>query len=111
MPAPAQSDETGGRLSGDDMRKYMESFAERFLKGRVRYNMDVLRISRHVPGKNDPAGSVKGWTVEVQDRKNESHFQLDYDKVVLCSGVGGISAMHRRASIFILHLHRAAASL
>ena len=93
MPAPAQSEETGGRLSGEDMRKYMESFTERFLKGRVRYNMDVLRVSRHVPGKNEPAGT-KGWTIEVQDRKTESHFQLDYDKVVLCSGVSITGHMH-----------------
>ncbi|EKM52447.1 uncharacterized protein PHACADRAFT_211704 [Phanerochaete carnosa HHB-10118-sp] len=85
MPAPTNSEETGGRLSGDDMRKYMESFAERFLKGRIRYNMDVLRISRHAPSK-DGASTTKGWTIDVMDRKTESQFQLDYDKVVLCSG-------------------------
>ena len=87
MPAPSQSQETGGRLSGDDMRKYMEAFADRYLKGRIRYNMDILRVSRHIPGKDGYQGSSKGWTVEVQDRKSESHFTLDYDKVVLCSGV------------------------
>ena len=95
MQAPSQSDETGGRLSGEDMRKYMENFANRYLKGRIRYNTDVLRISRHVPSKTDPKNSVKGWTIEVQDRKTESHFTLDYDKVVLCSGVSSSSSRSR----------------
>jgi dimethylaniline monooxygenase (N-oxide forming) len=85
MPQPSNSEETGGRLSGEDMRKYMENFADRFLKGRIRYNMDVLRISRHAPSKDNK--TAKGWTIEVMDRKTESQFQLDYDKVVLCAGV------------------------
>lgn len=65
----------------------MESFADRYLKGRIRYDMDVLRISRHVPTKDDPKGSTKGWTIEVMDKKTGSQFQLDYDKLVVCSGV------------------------
>lgn len=77
MPNPTNTDASGGRLSGDDMRKYMESFAERFLKGRIRYNMEVLNIARHKP---------KGYTISVLDNKTASQFQLDYDKVVLCSG-------------------------
>lgn len=97
MPQPMNSEETGGRLSGEDMRKYMESFAERFLRGRIRYNMDVLRISRHAPTKNatGKVKAAKGWTIEVMDRKTQSQFQLDYDKVVLCSGVCCLSLVVR----------------
>ena len=89
MSVPLNSQETGGRLCADNMRKYMETFADRFLRGRIRYNMDVLRISRHSPVKDEAGKAVKmpGWTIDVVDRKTGSQFTLDYDKVVLCSGV------------------------
>lgn len=104
MPQPQNAEETGGRLSGDDMRKYMENFAQRFLKGRIRYNMEVLRVNRHASGKKSD-----GWTLEVLDKETESTFQLDYDRVVLCTGVGRIF-LSRACVLTMSSRHRPAAN-
>lgn len=73
MPSPVDGEATGGRLTGDAMQSYMECFADRFLKGRIRFRVEVKHISRNDDGK---------WCVEVDD--GETHL---FDKLVLCTGV------------------------
>ena len=46
MPVPADAKESGGRLGGDDLRQYLESMADRFLKNNIRYNTIVTDIHR-----------------------------------------------------------------
>lgn len=88
MPPPRDWRSTGGRLSGEDMQYYMESFEEHFLKGRVRYNTEVLKIKR-VAEKNKKAAPTLAplqWVISVQDKQTGVSSELKYDRVVLCSG-------------------------
>lgn len=71
--------ETGGRLTGEDMRSYMSAFANEFLKGRIRYDTEVLNIKRNNSGD--------GWLVEIEDKRSQTRQALSYAKIVLCSGV------------------------
>jgi len=79
MPEPHGSVETGGRLSGEDVRQYMESFAERFLKGKIRFETEVLNIRRGDLGR--------GWDVLVHDRRTDTEKVSYYSRVILCTGV------------------------
>ena len=79
MPPPADARETGGRLSGEDMTEYMETFAGTFLSGKIRYDTEVLKISR--------AQAKDGWSVVIRDLKTQAVETLVYDKLVLCTGV------------------------
>lgn len=83
MPPPADAAKSGGRLGGEDMRLYMESFADNFLKGRVQYDTVVTRIRSAGP---DAPPDGKRWTVTVQDRNTGEERHLKYDKIVLCTG-------------------------
>ncbi|KAJ3529431.1 hypothetical protein NM688_g7855 [Phlebia brevispora] len=88
MPPPRDWRTTGGRLTGEDMQYYMESFEEHFLKGRIRYNTEVLKIKRisERNAKASPPTTSSRWAVSVQDKISGVSSQLKYDKVVLCSG-------------------------
>lgn len=88
MPPPRDWRSTGGRLSGEDMQYYMESFEEHFLNGKVRYNTEVLKIQRtfEKPSKSSLTPKPQ-WSISVLDKKTGASSQLKYDKVVLCSGV------------------------
>ncbi|KAH9837771.1 FAD/NAD-P-binding domain-containing protein [Rhodofomes roseus] len=77
MPPPADAAATGGRLSGEDMRLYMETFASRFLPGKIKYRVEVLRIR---PSDTD------AWTVTVRHLGSNSVDDIVYDKIVLCTG-------------------------
>lgn len=81
MPPPADATTSGGRLSGEDMTEYMETFATTFLSGKIRYNADVLKISRSQECGTD------GWSVTVRDLKTQAVQSIVYDKLVLCTGV------------------------
>ncbi|KAN0138715.1 hypothetical protein V8E53_003703 [Lactarius tabidus] len=81
MPPPEDHTKTGGRLSGYNVRQYMEDFAERFLKGRIRFETEVLNIHKGDHGQ--------GWSVHVRDRKGasaETAKVLYYPRIVLCTG-------------------------
>lgn len=82
MPTTDADKLTGGRLSGERMRMYMESFAERFLKGKIRYNTTVTNVRRRLEGEEG-----KRWVVTVHDTTTGEESQLRYDKIVLCTGV------------------------
>lgn len=81
MP-PSKHAELTGRLSGEDLRAYMESFTDRFLKPVIRYHADVLNISR--PDGNPDA---EGWVVTIKDTQSGQEEKIFYDKIVVCTGV------------------------
>ena len=71
MPPPAECAKTGGRLTGQDMRQYMQTFADLFLNGDIRYETTVNQISQI-----DDIWHISVNTGEV----------LTFSKVVLCTG-------------------------
>lgn len=73
MPPPE-----GGRISGKDMCNYMETFAETFLKDKIKFEVEVLNIRR------SPSGS---WNVETKDKNEGTITVLEYSRIVLCTGV------------------------
>ena len=80
MRAPDDSIKTGGRLSGDDVQQYLEDFAERFLKGKIRFETEVLNVHRRDNGR--------GWKVLVRDRRTGGSEKVSYfSRIVLCTGV------------------------
>ncbi|KAH8833935.1 hypothetical protein DL96DRAFT_1457347 [Flagelloscypha sp. PMI_526] len=78
MPLPKDSHKTGGRLRGEDICGYLENFEETFLKGLVRYEVEVVDIRRGKGGE--------GWIICVKTASNSDVEQLSFDKVVLCTG-------------------------
>lgn len=93
LPMPERPDfkATGGRLSGEDMRGYMESYADRFVKNSIRYNVEVLRVQRVESGSKEP-----NWAITFRDRGTGAQGVLKYDKLVLCTGVSENVAMCTR---------------
>ena len=85
MPPPKDSEETGGRLSGEDMTLYVESFAERFLSDRIRYRTEVLNISR---------GPDSRWNVKINDSQSGHLEDLQFDRIVLCTGASSNCTCH-----------------
>ncbi|KAF8490246.1 FAD/NAD-P-binding domain-containing protein [Russula emetica] len=79
MRAPNDSIKTGGRLSGDDVQQYLKDFAERFLKGKIRFESEVLNIRRRDHGR--------GWKVVVRDRRTGGAEKVSYfSRIILCTG-------------------------
>ena len=76
MPPP--EDSAGGRISGKDMCNYMETFAETFLKDKIKFDVEVLNIRR------SPSGS---WDVDIKDKREGTVTVLEYSRIVLCTGV------------------------
>ncbi|KAG6867950.1 hypothetical protein C0993_009201 [Termitomyces sp. T159_Od127] len=72
MPLPSKSGETGGRLTGDDMCAYMESFAAKFLAGRIKFRTEILSIQR-------PSDGI--WLVTVKDLLNGAQDVLTSEKL------------------------------
>ncbi|KAH9922210.1 FAD/NAD-P-binding domain-containing protein [Fomitopsis serialis] len=79
MPPPANFTVTGGRLSGDDMRMYMETFAAKFLPGKIRYRTEILSIRPSQDG-------AYSWTVTARRLSSGNIESIAYDKIVLCTG-------------------------
>ncbi|KAJ7486161.1 FAD/NAD-P-binding domain-containing protein [Mycena galericulata] len=78
MSAPPDSTATGGRLTGEDMQKYMQEFADKFLAGRFMFNTEILNIRR------DEVDS--SWIISVENRITKAAEVLRFSKVVLCTG-------------------------
>ena len=76
--SPEDSANTGGRLSGKDICNYMETFAETFLKDKIKFEVKVLNIRR------SPSGS---WNVDIKDEHEGTITVLEYSRIVLCTGV------------------------
>ena len=102
MREPDGSVNTGGRLSGEDVREYMEGFAERFLKGKIRFETEVLNISRGDHGR--------GWNVLVRDRRMGAAAEKVsyYSRIILCTGVSVNPAMIRDCIMDLLIIRVAA---
>jgi len=86
MPPPLNAKATGGRLSGQDLQTYMESFADRFLEGKIRYNTEVINVRR----RSDVQVEDRCWSIAVRCLTTSAACDvelLNYDKVVLCTGV------------------------
>jgi cation diffusion facilitator CzcD-associated flavoprotein CzcO len=92
MHEPYGSVKTGGRLSGEDVRQYMEGFAERFLKGKLRFETEVLNIRRGDRGR--------GWNVLVQDKHTGTEKVSYYSRVILCTGVSCVCRIDPRLQLF-----------
>jgi dimethylaniline monooxygenase (N-oxide forming) len=81
MPPPSEMMSPDARLGGKDLNLYMESFADRFLKGKFRFNVEILNVSRNM---NQSTG---GWIVSIEDKVNGRKEELYFDKIVVCTGV------------------------
>lgn len=80
METPPNATKTGGRLTGEVMSRYMESFAEKFLSDRILYRTEVINIKR-------PEKGTTGWVIKVRDLTTNASSDLLFDKIVLCTGV------------------------
>jgi dimethylaniline monooxygenase (N-oxide forming) len=96
MREPDGSVKTGGRLSGEDVRQYMEGFAEQFLKGKIRFETEVLKISRGDHGR--------GWNVLVHDRRMGVEKVSYYPRIILCTGVSFDRSIDPRSSFMIIRV-------
>lgn len=92
MREPHGSVKTGGRLSGEDVRQYMEGFAERFLKGNIHFETEVLNIRRGDRGR--------GWNVFVHDRRTGTEKVSYYSRVILCTGVSFVCHIDARLYVY-----------
>lgn len=79
MAVPENAPVTGGRLYGADLRVYMETFADKYLKDRIRFQTEVHKVRR------DEA--TKKWFLSVEDKRDGSREELVYSRIVLCTGV------------------------
>ncbi|KAM5542339.1 hypothetical protein V8D89_003798 [Ganoderma adspersum] len=75
MPQPTSA---RGRISGDDINKYLDTFASTFLAGKIQFGIEVRNIRRRSSGT--------GWHVEVYDRGAGCTEDRAYRRVVLCTG-------------------------
>ncbi|KAF8469817.1 FAD/NAD-P-binding domain-containing protein [Russula ochroleuca] len=90
MRAPDNSVKTGGRLSGEDVRQYMEDFKEQYLKDKIRFETEVLNIRRGDHGR--------GWEVLVRDGVAGGTERVSYySRIILCTG--GYSNPHYPVSL------------
>jgi dimethylaniline monooxygenase (N-oxide forming) len=87
MREPDGSVKSGGRLSGKDVRQYLEGFAEQFLKGKIRFETEVLNLSRGDHGR--------GWNVLVHDKRMNTEKNCHYSRIILCTGVSFDPALIR----------------
>jgi dimethylaniline monooxygenase (N-oxide forming) len=80
---------TGGRLSGDDMRLYMENYTDSFLSKNIRYNVEVINMRRISPDASQT--DTSRWVVTISNIFNNTNGrtrdELTFDKIVLCTGV------------------------
>lgn len=81
MKVPPNADETGGRLTGEVMSEYLESFTKKFLPHQILYRTDVVNVRR--PEK-EPR---EGWMLTVKNLNTGISSELYYSKIVLCTGV------------------------
>ena len=88
MHEPDSSIKTGGRLSGEDVRRYMEDFAKQFLNGKIRFETEILNICRGDHGR--------GWNVLVHDKSTGAEKVLYYSRIILCTGVSFVHILDPR---------------
>jgi len=86
MPEPIDGKETGNRLGGDDISRYMEAYYEKYLSGTnangspiIRFNSEVLSVRR---GPN-----ATGWEVQIKNASAGTSETLYFPRIVICTGV------------------------
>ena len=67
--------------SGIDISEYMASFADRHLRGKIRFGIEVLNLRRV------SNGDKRSWMVKIRPLKTGKEEELKFAKVVLCTGV------------------------
>lgn len=80
MPPPERYEQTGARLTGTDVSKYMETFTEKFLKNKAKFRMEmeVLNIRRNEKGI---------WLVKTENLRSGSEEILTFSRIILSTGV------------------------
>ncbi|KAH9854922.1 hypothetical protein C2E23DRAFT_43565 [Lenzites betulinus] len=78
MPPPAAGGKLRGRLSGPEVSRYFQAFADKYLKDNIKLGKDVRRIRRHPSGR--------GWQLEVLDVASGRTEIQEYARIVLCTG-------------------------
>ncbi|KAI0262601.1 FAD/NAD-P-binding domain-containing protein [Gloeopeniophorella convolvens] len=78
MREPKGAAKTGGRLMGTDVHDYLDEFAQKFLKGKIRFGTEILKIRR--------GDQRQGWDVLVWDAEVGAERTLHYARIVLCTG-------------------------
>ena len=84
MPPPLRATETGGRLSGEDMSKYMERFFDVFLQGRIRFATEITNIRRSEDGT---------WLVSTEHVLDGKTEVVKFSRIVLCTGVSAFASV------------------
>lgn len=84
MPLPQGSAELGGRLSGNDLRDYMQTFSDKFLKGKIRFSTEVDKVQRNGTGT---------WLVSTTSKLDGTREVLKFARIVLCTGVSDFPKM------------------
>ncbi|KAI0371491.1 FAD/NAD(P)-binding domain-containing protein [Pilatotrama ljubarskyi] len=69
---------TGGRLTGDDMARYIEAYAEKFLQGKIESGVEVEYIRRNSCGA--------GWILDVHDLRSSKRERKTFGRIVVCTG-------------------------
>ncbi|KAL7282731.1 LOW QUALITY PROTEIN: hypothetical protein ACG7TL_004205 [Trametes sanguinea] len=67
-----------GRLSGEELSSYFQSFAHKFLDGKILYGKEVQQIRRDASGD--------GWEVDVLSIGDGTTETRNYARIVLCTG-------------------------
>jgi dimethylaniline monooxygenase (N-oxide forming) len=80
MLLPTEPATAGARPSGLDMCNYIESYCDRFLKGKVEFifNTEVLDISRNEIGE---------WLVRLEDLQTGTKDILKFKRIIVATGV------------------------
>ncbi|KAL1940036.1 hypothetical protein VTO73DRAFT_9371 [Trametes versicolor] len=78
MPPPAAGGALRGRLSGPEVSKYFETFAETFLEDNIQFGKEVRRVRRHPSGE--------GWQFDVRDLGSGHVETRECVRIVLCTG-------------------------
>jgi cation diffusion facilitator CzcD-associated flavoprotein CzcO len=78
MQPPLNSSATGGRLTTQDLRGYMQGFADTLLPGKITFDTEILTVSRD---KTDAT-----WAISTRGRNSGVVETRRYAKIVLCTG-------------------------
>ncbi|KAJ7140329.1 FAD/NAD-P-binding domain-containing protein [Mycena crocata] len=78
MSEPPDASTTGGRLTGQDMQKYMKEFADKLLPGKIMFDTEILNIRRD--------DDDLPWCISVRNRTTDTSSTLRFSKLVLCTG-------------------------
>ncbi|KAJ3512117.1 hypothetical protein NLJ89_g3713 [Agrocybe chaxingu] len=81
MPPPADPEEGGGRLSGEDIRDYAERFTAQFLEGKAKFKFrtEVRNVARGT-------GEKEGWDLLVEELGTGRKETVWFAKIILASG-------------------------